>query len=64
MTLEGQAVANWTTADVLILGIVAFIAVTALVRLMLHRRDELLTDLEDQARRAKANKADAEQAPK
>ena len=48
---------NWTTADAVILGVAAFIAVTALVRLMLHRRDELVNDLEDQARRAKAKKA-------
>jgi hypothetical protein len=52
--------ANWTTADVLILGVAAFIAVSALVRLMLHRRDELLNDLEKQARQAKAQKASEE----
>ena len=50
--------ANWTTADFLILGVAAFIAVSALVRLMLHRRDELVNELEEQARRAKAKKAD------
>ena len=50
--------ANWTTADVLILGVAAFIAVSALVRLMLHRRDELLNDLEKQAHQAKAQKAE------
>ena len=56
--------ANWTTADLAILGMAAFIAVTALVRLMLHRRDELLSDLEQQARHAKASKADADEAAK
>jgi hypothetical protein len=56
--------ANWTNGDVLILGVAAFIAVSALVRLMLHRRDELLSDLEEQARRAKANKSDGEAATK
>lgn len=54
--------ANWTTADIAILGVAAFIAVTALVRLMLHRRDELLSDLDEQARRAKADKAAADEA--
>ena len=56
--------ANWTTADVLILGVAAFIAVTTLVRLMIHRRDELLNDLEKQARQAKAQKAAEESRPK
>ena len=56
--------ANWTSADVLILGVVAFIAVSALVRLMIHRRDELLTDLEKQARQAKTQKAAEEAASK
>ena len=56
--------ANWTTADVLILGVVAFIAVSTLVRLMLHRRDELLKDLEKQAHQAKAQKAAEEAATK
>ena len=56
--------ANWTTADVLILGVAAFIAVSALVRLMLHRRDELVNDLEKQARQAKAQKAAEEAASK
>jgi hypothetical protein len=50
--------ANWTTADFLILSVAAFIAVSALVRLMLHRRDELLSDLEKQAQQAKAKKAE------
>ncbi|MEX2141295.1 MAG: hypothetical protein WD894_18665 [Pirellulales bacterium] len=56
--------ANWTTADIVILGVVAFIAMTALVRLMLHRRDELLSDLEEQARGAKAKKAAEEASTK
>jgi hypothetical protein len=45
--------ADWTTADYVILAIVGFIAVTTLVRLMLHRRNELVQDLQKQARRAK-----------
>ena len=45
--------ADWTTADFVILAIVGFIAVTTLVRLMLHRRDELVQDLQKQARLAK-----------
>ena len=53
---------NWTTADVVILGVAGFLAVTSLVRLMLHRRDELVTELEEQARRAK-RKEPAEDAP-
>jgi hypothetical protein len=45
--------ADWTTADFVILAIVGFVAVRALVRLMLNRRDEVLQDLQQQARRAK-----------
>jgi hypothetical protein len=45
--------ADWTTTDFVILGIVGFIAVTTLVRLMTNRRDELMQDLQQQARRAK-----------
>jgi hypothetical protein len=57
--------ANWTTADIVILGVAAFVAVTSLVRLMLHRRDELVRDLHDQAQQAKARKpAAAEPAAK
>jgi len=48
--------ANWTTADFVILGVAAFVAVTSLVRLMLHRRDELVRELHDQAQQAKARK--------
>jgi hypothetical protein len=48
--------ANWTTADFAILGIAAFVAVTSLVRLMLHRRDELVRELHDEAQQAKARK--------
>jgi hypothetical protein len=48
--------ANWTTADIVILCIAAFIAVTSLVRLMLHRRDELVRELHDEAEHAKARK--------
>jgi hypothetical protein len=44
--------ANWTTADIVILCIAAFIAVTSLVRLMLHRRDELVRELHDEAQQA------------
>jgi hypothetical protein len=55
--MEGRQMANWTTADVVILGVAAFIAISALVRLMLHRRDELLNDLEKQASHAKAQKS-------
>jgi hypothetical protein len=53
--------ANWTTADIVILGVAGFLAVTSLVRLMLHRRDELVTDLENQARKAKAKKGGEEE---
>ncbi len=45
--------ADWTTADYVILAIVGFVAVTTLVRLMLNRRDEVVQDLQQQARRAK-----------
>lgn len=51
--------ANWTTADIAILCVVAFVAVTSLVRLMLHRRDELVRELHDQAQQAKAGKPTA-----
>jgi hypothetical protein len=51
--------ANWTTADFVILGIAAFIAVTSLVRLMLHRRDEIVRELHEQAQQAKASKSAA-----
>jgi hypothetical protein len=44
--------ANWTTADIVILCIAAFIAVTSLVRLMLHRRDELVRELHDESQQA------------
>jgi hypothetical protein len=47
--------ADWTTADFVILAIAGFIAVTTLVRLMLHRRNEIVQDLQNQARRAKQN---------
>jgi hypothetical protein len=55
---------NWTTADVVILVLAGFLAVTSLVRLMLHRRDELVANLEEQARRAKAKKAAEDAATK
>ncbi|HJS07258.1 MAG TPA: hypothetical protein VJ809_06340 [Pirellulales bacterium] len=45
--------ANWTTADIAILCVAAFVAVTSLVRLMLHRRDELVRELHDEAQQAK-----------
>ena len=51
--------ANWTTADIVILGVAAFVAVTSLVRLMLHRRDELVRELHEQAQQAKAKKSAA-----
>jgi hypothetical protein len=51
--------ANWTTADVAILGVAAFIAVTSLVRLMLNRRDSLVRELHEQAQQAKAKKSAA-----
>ncbi len=44
--------ANWTTADILILGVAGFFAVTTLVRLMIHRRDTLIRELEEQAAHA------------
>jgi hypothetical protein len=47
--------ANWTTADFVILGVAAFVAVTSLVRLMLHRRNELIRELHEQAQEAKAS---------
>jgi hypothetical protein len=53
--------ANWTTTDIVILGVAGFLAVTSLVRLMLHRRDELVSELENQARKAKAKKAGEEE---
>jgi hypothetical protein len=53
---ESQRMANWTTADFAILGVAAFVAVTSLVRLMLHRRDALVRELHDQAQQAKASK--------
>jgi hypothetical protein len=49
--------ADWTTADFLIPGVAAFVAVTSLVRLMLHRRNELVRELHDQAQQAKATKS-------
>jgi hypothetical protein len=51
--------ANWTTADIVILCVAAFVAVTTLVRLMLHRRDELVRELHEQAQQAKAGKSAA-----
>jgi hypothetical protein len=51
--LEDAAMADWTTADFVILAIVGFIAISSLVRLMLHRRNELVQDLQKQARHAK-----------
>jgi hypothetical protein len=54
--------ANWTTADIVILGVAAFIAVTSLVRLMLHRRDELVRELHDEAQQAKSRKPAAGEA--
>jgi hypothetical protein len=45
--------ANWTTVDWIILGVAAFVAVTSLVRLMVQRRDSLVRDLDEQAKRAK-----------
>ena len=50
--------ANWSTVDVVILSVVAFIAISTLVRLMINRRDTLLRDLNEQARRAKAAEAE------
>jgi hypothetical protein len=47
---------NWTTADVVIMCIAAFVAVSSLVRLMLHRRNELVRELHDEAQHAKARK--------
>jgi hypothetical protein len=54
--------ANWTTADFVILSVAAFVAVTSLVRLMLHRRNELVRELHEQAQQAKASKSAAGEA--
>jgi hypothetical protein len=53
---ECRRMANWTTVDFAILGVAVFVAVTSLVRLMLHRRDELVRELHEQAKQAKARK--------
>ena len=45
--------ANWTAADLAILAVAAFIAVTTLVRLMINHRNSLVRELEEQAHRAK-----------
>jgi hypothetical protein len=45
--------ANWTTIDWMILGVAGFVAVTSLVRLMVQRRDALVRDLDEHAKRAK-----------
>ena len=51
--------ANWTTADIVILCVAAFVAVSSLVRLMLHRHNELVRELHDEAQHAKARKPTA-----
>jgi hypothetical protein len=48
--------AGWTSADYVIFAVAGFVAITSLVRLMVLRRDALIRDLDEQAKRARENK--------
>ncbi len=52
--------ANWSGSDWAIFGVAAFIAVSALVRLMVGRRNSLLAELEQRTAEAQRKKQAAD----
>ena len=52
--------AGWTTVDVVLLAIAAYVAVTAFVRLMQWHRDKIVAELQNQWQQEQQRKAEEE----